>query len=104
MKPIEANVTELRDSRASGGVPETFSYPALPSLLNEAGHKLRPKVRFTINPKNAGVGTPDGVLFVANQFPKGADESLPGQLPARVGISPRLLWHLHRGAVAPKER
>jgi hypothetical protein len=54
MNPVEAYFTELRDIRVSGGVPETSGYPALSSLLNEMGHKLKPRVRCTINPKNAG--------------------------------------------------
>jgi len=86
MNPVEAYLTELRDIRASGGVPETSGYPALSSLLNEIGHKLKPKVRCTINPKNAGAGIPDGGLFTPNQFPKGEHEPLPGQLPARGAI------------------
>jgi hypothetical protein len=86
MNPVEAYLTELRDIRASGGVPETSGYPALSSRLNEIGHKLKPKVCCTINPKNAGAGIPDGGLFTPNQFPKGEHEPLPGQLPARGAI------------------
>jgi hypothetical protein len=86
MNPVEVYLTELRDIRASGGVPETSGYPALSSLLNDIGHKLKPKVRCTINPKNAGAGIPDGGLFTPNQFPKGEHEPLPGQLPARGAI------------------
>ena len=40
-------------------------------------------MRCLINLQNAGAGIPDGGLFTANQFPKGAAEPLSGQLPAR---------------------
>ena len=64
-------------------MPETSGYGALATLLNEVGHKLKPKVRCVINPANRGAGIPDGGLFVASQFEKGKGEPLPGQLPAR---------------------
>ena len=83
MNPPEAYLAELRDIRASGAaVPETSGYGALANLLNEVGGKLRPKVRCLINLQNAGAGIPDGGLFTANQFPKGAHaEPLAGQMP-----------------------
>ncbi|MFA4965422.1 MAG: type ISP restriction/modification enzyme [Thermoleophilia bacterium] len=86
MNPVEAYLTELRDIRASGAaVPETSGYGALANLLNEVGGKLKPKVRCLINLQNAGAGIPDGGLFTASQFPKGAHgaEPLSGQLPLR---------------------
>ena len=92
MNPAEAYLTELRDIRASGAaVPETSGYGALATLLNEVGGKLKPKVRCLINLQNAGAGIPDGGLFTANQFPKGAKsagavEPLAGQMPARGAI------------------
>jgi hypothetical protein len=83
MNPVETYLKELRDIRASGGVPETSGYGALANLLSEVGGKLKPKVRCTINPKNAGAGIPDGGFFTASQFEKGKMEPLSGQLPAR---------------------
>ena len=83
MNPVETYLRELRDIRASGGVPETSGYGALANLLSEVGGKLKPKVRCTINPRNAGAGIPDGGFFTASQFEKGKGEPLPGQLPAR---------------------
>ena len=83
MNPVETYLKELRDIRASGGVPETSGYGALANLLSEVGGKLKPKVRCTINPRNAGAGIPDGGFFTASQFEKGKGEPLPGQLPAR---------------------
>ena len=89
MNPVESYLGELRDIRASGAaVPETSGYGALANLLNEVGGKLKPKVRCLINLQNAGAGIPDGGLFTANQFPKGAKaagsaEPLAGQMPAR---------------------
>ncbi len=89
MDPVEANLAELRDIRASGAaVPETSGYGALATLLTEVGGKLKPKVRCLINLQNAAAGIPDGGLFTANQFPKGsrATEPLGAQLPARGAI------------------
>ena len=92
MNPVESYLAELRDIRASGAaVPETSGYGALANLLNEVGGKLKPKVRCLINLQNAGAGIPDGGLFTANQFPKGAkaaagSEPLQGQAPARGAI------------------
>jgi len=86
MNPPEAYLAELRDIRASGAaVPETSGYGALANLLNEVGGRLKPKVRCLINLQNAGAGIPDGGLFTANQFPKGAHaaEPLAGQMPGR---------------------
>jgi len=96
--PVSAYLAELRDIRASGAVPETSGYGALATLLNDVGHKLKPKVRCTINPRNRGAGIPDGGLFTANQYGKGAGkaprttaggdgyEPLEGQLPARGAV------------------
>ena len=84
MNPPEAYLAELRDIRASGAaVPETSGYGALANLLNEVGGKLKPKVRCLINLQNAGAGIPDGGLFTASQFQKGAHatEPLAGQMP-----------------------
>lgn len=95
MNPVESYLAELRDIRASGAaVPETSGYGALANLLNEVGAKLKPKVRCLINLQNAGAGIPDGGLFAASQFPKGAKgskaaaiaEPLEGQMPARGAI------------------
>jgi hypothetical protein len=86
MNPPEAYLAELRDIRASGAaVPETSGHGALAGLLNEVGGKLRPKVRCLINLQNAGAGIPDGGLFTANQFPKGAHGAEPpaGRMPGR---------------------
>lgn len=83
--PLETYLSELRDIRATGaGQPETSFYPALAGLLNEVGKTLKPKVRCIINLKNRGAGMPDGGLFTADQFRRGADtEPLEGQMPAR---------------------
>lgn len=83
MDALEAYLAELSANRLAGAVPETSGYGPLATLLNEVGHKLKPKVRCVINPANRGAGIPDGGLFVAGQFQKGSAEPLPGQLPAR---------------------
>jgi hypothetical protein len=83
---LETYFSELSANRAAGSVPETSGYGALANLLNEVGHKLKPRLRCVVNPANSGAGIPDGGLFVANQFEKGQTEPLPGQLPARGAV------------------
>jgi hypothetical protein len=83
---LVAYLSELSANRVAGSVPETSGFGALATLLNEAGHKLKPRVRCVVNPANRGAGIPDGGLFVANQFEKGQIEPLPGQLPARGAV------------------
>ena len=113
MNPPEAYLAELRDIRASGAaVPETSGYGALANLLNEVGGKLKPKVRCLINLRNAGAGIPDGGLFTASQFPKGAHAAAPlvGQMPGRgalevkpVADDVRVVCHrLHLEGAAPR--
>ena len=51
MNPVETYLKELRDIRASGGVPETSGYGALANLLSEVGGKLKPKVRCIDQPQ-----------------------------------------------------
>ena len=68
MDALEAYLSELSANRAAGSVPETSGYGALATLLNEVGHKLKPRVRCVVNPANRGAGIPDGGLFIANQF------------------------------------
>ena len=42
MTPLESYLTELRDTRSTGAaVPETSSYSALRTLLNEIGATLK---------------------------------------------------------------
>lgn len=66
---LEIYLGELRAMRSSGAVAgETSGYGALASLLNAAGHALKPKVRCFIHPKNSGAGWPDGGLFTPDQF------------------------------------
>jgi hypothetical protein len=82
---LEPYLSELSANRAAGSVPETSGYGALATLLNEVGHKLKPRVRCVVNPANTGAGIPDGGLFIANQFEKGSTEPLPGQASRLVG-------------------
>ena len=86
MDAFEAYLAELSANRTAGSVPETSGYGALANLLNEVGHKLKPRVRCVVNPANRGAGIPDGGLFVANQFERGQTGPLPGQLPARGAV------------------
>ena len=83
MEPVEAYLTELRDTRSTGSaVAETSYYHALQRLLNEIGKDLKPKVKCIMSLSNRGAGLPDGGLFTADQFQK-SGEPLPGQIPAR---------------------
>ncbi len=86
MEILETYLREMRETRASGGVAETSFYPVLRALLNEIGHKLKPKVRCTIHPKSMGAGLPDGGLFTPDQIPKGADEAPVGTPPSRGAV------------------
>jgi hypothetical protein len=87
MHPLETYLRELHDIRATGAaVKETSFYPPLTNLLNAVGPTLKPRVRCIINLKNQGAGMPDGGLFTPDQFQKGTDEPLAGQLPSRGAI------------------
>ncbi|MGD0998726.1 MAG: N-6 DNA methylase, partial [Thermoleophilia bacterium] len=86
MDALEAYLAELSANRTAGSVPETSGYGALANLLNEVGHKLKPRVRCVVNPANRGAGIPDGGLFVASQFERGQTAPLPGQLPMRGAV------------------
>jgi len=103
MGPVERYLTDVRDIRLSGeGVSELSFYPALRSLLEDVGDRLRPKVRCVMNIRNRGAGLPDGGLFTADQIRRtratkraepaaiGADgllhPLLGGQKPARGAI------------------
>ena len=85
MTPLQQYLTELRDLRATGAsVKETSYYPALASLLNAVGVRLKPAVRCVVHVASTGAGIPDIGLFTADQFERrDAREPLPGQLPAR---------------------
>lgn len=86
---VEAYFSSLRDIYNSGaGVAETSYYAPLSTLLNEVGHKLKPKVSAIINLRNTGAGIPDGGLFTAPQL-RGLEpgcDPLAGQLPNRGAI------------------
>jgi len=80
----ETYFAALAEIRATGGgVEETSYYPALINLLNAVGATLKPRVLAVSQLKNTGAGNPEAGLFAAGQFPKGAGEPLPGQLPER---------------------
>jgi hypothetical protein len=85
---LEEYLTELRMIRSSGaGVAETSYYPALARMLDAVGKTLRPKVRCVMGLKDLGAGLPDGGLFTADQFPKGAGAApKAGQVPSRGAI------------------
>jgi len=85
MHPLETYLQDLAQIHATGAnVKELSFYPALANLLNEIGAGLKPKVRAVISLRNQGAGMPDGGLFTAGQFGRGADaEALDGQTPER---------------------
>ncbi len=85
--PAETYFATLTEIRATGGgVRETSYYPALINLLNAVGQTLKPRVLAVAQLQNTGAGNPDAGLFAASQFPKGAGEPLPGQLPERGAV------------------
>ena len=89
MDALEAYLSELSANRAAGSVPETSGYGALANLLNEVGHKLKPRVRCVVNPANRGAGIPDGGLFVANQFERDRRSHCLGSCRRAVPSRPR---------------
>src|SRR5437764_12574304 len=87
LNALETYLRELYEIRSSGaGVKETSYSPALANLLSAVGHTLKPRVRCVINLANRGAGMPDGGLFTPDQFQKGTERPLQGQLPSRGAI------------------
>lgn len=83
MHPVENYLKSLSEIHGTGGATaETSYYPALESLLNEVGSKLKPRVRAVSQLANVGAGQPDFGLYTANQFQNTKDK-LPIQ-----GIAP----------------
>lgn len=83
MHPLEIYLEELGASRGVA-TKETSGYGALATLLNAAGHTLKPKVRCIIHPKNSGAGLPDGGLFTPDQLKnRSEEESFIDQKPSR---------------------
>jgi hypothetical protein len=63
--------------------PETSLYPPLETLLNTAGHTLKPRVRCFMGLQEQGAGMPDGGLFTPDQIARGATKPPEGQPHAR---------------------
>ena len=83
MHPLEIYLEELGTHRGVA-TKETSGYGALATLLNAAGHTLKPKVRCIIHPKNSGADLPDGGLFTPDQLKnRSEEESFIDQKPAR---------------------
>lgn len=85
MGEFEKYLQELAQLRVSGAVlPETSGYPALKSLLDAVGSRLKPRVTALIQLANSGAGVPDGGLFTPDQL-KGSPEDAPlrGLKPSR---------------------
>ena len=81
MDAFEAYLSELSANRAAETVPENSGYGALSTLVNEVGHKLKPRVRCVLNPPTAAPASPTWPLL-RQPNPKG-EPTAPGQLPAR---------------------
>ena len=82
----EAYLSELRDIHATqANSPEVSYYPALANLFNGVAKSLRPKVLCVMNLKDQGADNPDGGLFTADQFSRGADTKRAGGLPPSRG-------------------
>jgi len=82
MDMVEAYLTGLKEIRSTGGAaPETSYYGPLENLLNEVGHKLKPKVRCVGQVADTGAGHPDFGFYTSDQFQKTKDaKPLPGVL------------------------
>ncbi len=86
MHPLETYLEELGAHRGVA-TKETSGYGALATLLNAAGHTLKPKVRCIIHPKNSGADLPDGGLFTPDQLKnRSEEESFIDQKPSRGAI------------------
>lgn len=85
MHPVETYLIDIREIRSTGGgVAEQSYYGPLEKLLNEAGRKLKPKVRCVHILADTGAGFPDYGLYTVNQFQRTRDQQpLPGQPPER---------------------
>jgi REP element-mobilizing transposase RayT len=85
MHPAESYFKSMHEIHATGGaMPETSYYGALENLMNEIGHKEKPRVRCVIQLANRGAGHPDGGLYSQNQFQSFKDGEIPlGQDPER---------------------
>jgi len=82
MQPLETYLAEIAMLR--GATKETSGYGVLQTLLNAAGHTLKPKVKCVIHPKNSGAGIPDGGLFTPDQLKQHDEGETFGELvPAR---------------------
>ena len=82
--PLATYLNDCRARRGTGATTgETSLYPPLETLLDAAGHGLKPRVRCFMSLKNQGAGFPDGGLFTPDQIARGADEPPPGQAPSR---------------------
>jgi hypothetical protein len=92
MNPVERYLAELAHLRRAGaGVDELSGYPALKNLLDEIGSTTRPKVRTIMSLRHLGAGLPDGGLFTASQFTRGAssDRSIAKESRgSRLGLGP----------------
>lgn len=85
MHPVEQYLKDLQEIHSTGGaVLETSYYPALSTLLNEIGRKLRPRVRCVPQLANTEAGSPDFGLYTENQFQSSkSEEPIAGVLPER---------------------
>ena len=73
--PVETYLTHLREIRdTGGGTAEESYYGPLEALFNEAGGRLRPRVRAVQQLRNRGSGEPDFGFYTADQF-QGRDEA-----------------------------
>ena len=85
MHAVETYLKSLARVHSTGGATaEESYYPALNSLLDEAGKKLKPKV-FGVNELSSlGSGHPDFGLYTSNQMQRsGKDQIVDGTLPER---------------------
>lgn len=83
--PLARYLEDCHTRHKTGAVtPETSYYGPLETLLSAVGATLKKtRVRCFMSLGNQGGNMPDGGLFTPDQFPKGQDDPLPGQKPAR---------------------
>ncbi len=105
MHAIETYLSGLDKICATGGgTRETSYYGVLENLLNEAGNKLKPKVRAVAQLANTGAGQPDFGLYTANQFQRAKDERPIEGAPPERGVIEVKDWADNSFLTARKEQ
>lgn len=84
--PLDLYLDEIRRIRATkAGTAETSYYPAVGTLLNAVGGRLKPRV-FCLHHPSGSAGIPDFGLFEQAQFRRGEDPDWAGTATPERGV------------------